>query len=187
MATIRERIRRGKTVFHVQVRMTGFPARTKSLPTRRLAVRWATKIEAQMIEGRHFRDPQARNRTLAETIDRYVAEEVPKKRSRTSGATLQWWRDKLGHLKLSEIAPAILVEYRGKLSREPFTRARPESPKSIVKGAARQFNRSPTTVNHYLASLSHVFTIAMREWHWLERNPMSAVGKLPRERVAFDI
>jgi hypothetical protein len=51
MPTIRER----GGQFHVQVRMTGFPARTGSFPTRRLAERWAITIEAEMIEGRHFR------------------------------------------------------------------------------------------------------------------------------------
>jgi len=178
MATIRERMKRGHRVFHVQVRMTGFPARTKSFPTRRLAERWATKIEAQMIEGRHFRDPEARNRTLTEAINRYLEEEVPKKRGGMTRANLTWWREKLGHLRLSEISPAILVEQRSKLLREPYTRAKPESPKSIVKGAAKQFPRSPGTVNRYLQSLSHVFTVTMREWHWLEHNPMTAVSKL---------
>jgi integrase len=182
MATIRQRKRRGKAVFHVQVRMAGFPARTKSFPTRRLADRWATKIEAQMIEGRHFRDPEARNRTLTEAIDRYMAEEAPKKRGVMTRANLQWWRDRLGHLKLSEISPAILVEHRGKLQQEPYKRAKPESPRSIVKGDAKQFKRSAATVNRYLQSLSHVFTIAMREWHWLEHNPMLAVSKLREGR-----
>jgi hypothetical protein len=44
--------------------MAGYPARTASFPTRRLAERWAKTIEASMIEGRHFRSPEARSRTL---------------------------------------------------------------------------------------------------------------------------
>ncbi len=46
-----------------------------------MAERWAKTIEADMIEGRHFRGVEARRRTLAEAIDRYLAEELPKKRN----------------------------------------------------------------------------------------------------------
>jgi hypothetical protein len=74
--TIRERAGQ----FHVQVRMSGLPTRTASFPTRRLAERWAKTVEADMIEGRHFRSVEARQRTLAEAIERYIEEEIPKKR-----------------------------------------------------------------------------------------------------------
>ena len=37
--------------------------------------------------------------------------------------------------------------------------------------------RSPTTVRHYLISLSHLFTIAVRDWEWLPENPMEKVSK----------
>ena len=53
-----------------------------------------------MIEGRHFRDVEARRRTIAEAIDRYIEEELPKKRdANTRRSRLLWWREKLGHLK----------------------------------------------------------------------------------------
>jgi glycine cleavage system aminomethyltransferase T len=67
-------------VFHVQVRMQGFPTRTASFSTRRLAECWATTKEAEMIEGRHFRNVEARRGTLAEAIDRFLQQEVPKLR-----------------------------------------------------------------------------------------------------------
>jgi integrase len=45
----------------------------------------------------------------------------------------------------------------------------------------------PATINRYLAALSHVFTIAVKEWGWLEHNPMLKVSKMkePRGRVRF--
>ncbi len=120
MPTIRERPKAdGTRIFHVQVRMSGFPARTASFPTRRQAERWAKTVEAEMIEGKHFRSVEARRRTLGQAIDRYVEEELPKKRdARTRGIRLRWWKEKLGHLKLAEVTPAILVEYRNKLTKE---------------------------------------------------------------------
>jgi integrase len=194
VAAIREREKRGKPVFHVQVRMRGFPARTASFPTRRLAERWAKTIEASMIEGKHFRGVEARRRTLAEAIERYIKEELPKKRdARTRLIRLNWWKDKLGHLTLADITPAVIVECRGKLSREHYTRARPGAPASTLEEgeAAREFTRAPPTINRYLAYLSHALTIARREWHWLDVNPFDGVGRLKegagRVRVLNDV
>jgi integrase len=180
MAAIRERAKAdGTRIFHVQVRMAGFPARTASLPTRRLAERWAKTIEADMIEGKHFRSVEARRRTIAEAIDRYVAEELPKKRAGDMHRhNLPWWKKNLGHLKLADVSPPILVECRGKLQRETYTRAKPESKRSLVKGReATRFSRKPSTVNRYLACLSHVFTVARKEWHWIAHNLFDGVGK----------
>jgi integrase len=51
----------------------------------------------------------------------------------------------------------------------------------------RHTRRSNATVNHYLAALSHVFTIAVKEWQWCDDNPVHKVTKprLPRGRVRF--
>ena len=186
MPTIRKRGKR----FQAQVRMSGFPTRTASFPTLRLAERWGTKIEADMIEGRHFRGVEARRRTLAEAIDRYLAEELPKKRNgSTHRSNLPWWKEHLGTLKLADITPAILVEYRGKLAQGTFIRANPKSARTTLKKGEepRRFKRSPGTVNRYLAVLSHVFTVARKEWHWVSHNPFDGVGKLRegRGRVRF--
>lgn len=84
--------------------MTGYPSRNASFRTLSAAKKWGTKIEAEMIEGKHFRSVEARRRTLADAVDRYLEEEVPKKRG--GGAmhksALAWWKADLGHLKMFE-------------------------------------------------------------------------------------
>jgi integrase len=191
MANIRERLgKRGKRSFYVQVRINGFPARHECFPTRRMAERWAKTVEAEMIEGRAFRSVEARRRTLADAIDRYVDEEAPKKRdASTRVSRLLWWKDKLGHLKLADITSAVIVEYRGKLKRETYTRAKPGAKGSTLKAGQepRQLKRGDSTVNRYLAYLSHVFTIARKEWHWLTHDPFDGVSKFkePKGRVRF--
>jgi integrase len=70
MATIRDR--GGK--FHAQVRMAGFPSRTGSFPTKRQAERWAKTVEAEMIEGRHFKNSAGRRRNMTEAAVKYVRE-----------------------------------------------------------------------------------------------------------------
>lgn len=159
--------------------MVGYPARTASFSTRRKAERWAKTIEAEMIEGRHFRFVEARRRTLGDAIQRYLEEQVPKKRDgRMHRACLPYWRDNIGTLKLAEVTPAVVAEHRDKLARGTYQRAKPKAKYSVVKGAAKQFQRSPSTVNRYLACLSHVFTVARREWHWIGHNPTDGVSKL---------
>lgn len=181
MPTIRERAKSdGTAVYHVQVRMTGFPARTASFPTRRQAERWSKTVEAEMIEGKHFRNVEARRRTLSDAIERYLEEELPaKKDARTRRARLIWWKGKIGSLKLAEVTPAVLTEYRNRLTKETFTRAKPGAPGSTLEEgeAAREFKRSPATANRFLAYLSHVFTVARREWHWISHDPFDGVSK----------
>jgi integrase len=181
MATIRERAKAdGTRAFHVQVRMAGFPARTASFSTKRHAERWAKTVEAEMIEGRHFRSAEARRRTLAEAIDRYLEREGPKLRDgRMHRSTLPWWREKLGHFKLCDITPPLIVQCRDKLAAETYRRARPGAKRSSLKAGepAREFKRKPNTINNYLVSLGRIFSVARREWHWITHNPMEEVSK----------
>ena len=46
---------------------------------------------------------------------------------------------------------------------------------------------SPTTAIHYLAVLSHCYSVAVKEWEWLDSNPLTKVTKpqWPRGRVRF--
>jgi integrase len=186
MAAIRERVKAdGTRTYHVQVRVAGFPARTATFRSRSAAKKWATTIEAQMIEGKHFRSVEARRRSLGDAIDRYISDEIPKKRDADKPkARLAWWKAELGGVKLANVTPALIVERRDKLARSSYQRAKPASKRSTVKAgdAPRTFKRSPATVNRYLANLGHVFTVARKEWHWMSHNPMDGVSKLGESR-----
>jgi integrase len=181
MASIRERKKRdGSKVFAVQVRQRGFPAITATFPTIRMAQRWAKTKEAEMIEGRHFRSPEARRRTVAEAIDRYTREVLPEKRSKNMhSAALPWWQRQIGHLKLAEVTQATVLEQRGRLMREAFKRAKPESDRSVVKEGEKPntFKRTPSTANRYVAVLSNLFTLA-KQWEWAGHNPAEGLAKL---------
>jgi integrase len=181
MASIRERKKQdGSSVFAVQVRQRGFPAITATFPTIRMAQRWAKTKEAEMIEGRHFRSPEARRRTLAEAVGRYTREVLPEKRSKNMhSAALPWWERQIGHLKLAEITQATVLEQRGMLMREKFKRAKPDSERSVVKKGERPntFKRTPSTANRYVACLSNLFTLA-KQWEWAGHNPVEGIAKL---------
>ena len=189
MASIRERVKAdGTKVFHCQVRVTGFPSRTASFRSRAAAKKWATKVEAEMIEGRHFRSVEARRRTLGDAIDRYLEHELPKKSDQTPKGQLLWWKRQIGDVKLAEITPPLIVECRDKLLAGTFQRAKPGSTYSELKAdeKPRTFKRKPATVNRYLANLSIVFTVARKEWHWIAYNPVADVSRFDEdERIRW--
>jgi integrase len=148
-----------------------------------MAQRWATTVEAEMIEGRHFRDATARRRTVAEAIDRYMDEEVPRKRGGGGmhSSSLPWWKIQMGGLRLSAVTADVLVDQRTKLAAEKYARATPGSKHSLLQEGEkpREFTRSVSTVNRYMECMSHVFTVARKEWRWnLAGNPFSDIRKL---------
>lgn len=93
---------------------------------------------------------------------------LPTKAARTQPAQrhqLEWWTEELGAYTLADCTPALLADARDKL----------------VKQA------SGSTANGCLAILSHAFTVAWKEWGWIDHNPVWAVTKPkePRGRVRF--
>ena len=98
-----------------------------------------------MNEGRHFRGTEGRRLTVAAAIDRYLAEEKPKKGDGHSGRLI-WWKEQIGHLKLRDVTAAIVTEHRGHLGGETYTQAKTVSKWSVVKGEeASQFKCAPGT------------------------------------------
>ncbi len=168
MATIRERkTGNGEVRYQAQVRLKGFPPQNATFNRKTDAKRWIQQTEAAIREGRHFKTTEAKKRTLAELIDRYIRDVLPTKPKsmNAQGRQLRWWRDELGYRSLAEITPSLLSETRDKLHE----------------------GRKPATVVRYMAALSHAFTVATNEWEWLNENPIRKVRKPkePRGRVRF--
>ena len=150
MASIKERIGKdGKVKFQVQVRLKGVPAQTATFLRKTDAKKWAQDTESKIREGRHFKTREAKKRTLAELIDKYMEIVLPEKRSQKSQkGQLLWWKETLGYLYLADVTPSIIAEKRDEL----------------LKGITpRKKKRTPATVVRYLAALSHVFSYAVME------------------------
>lgn len=171
MASIRNRTNNdGSISYRVDVRLKGFPAQRATFKRLTDAKKWAQQTESSIREGRYFKTTEARRHTLAEAIERYKESVLPSKRDqKKQSAQLDWWKQELGAYTLADVTPAVLGEARDKLA----------------KGDNPDKERSPATVVRYLAALSHLFTIAVQEWGWLEDNPMRKVRKPkePRGRV----
>lgn len=169
MAAINKHVSKdGKTTtYRARVRLKGYPLQTATFNRLTDAKRWVQDTESAIREGRHFKTAEAKKHTLAELIDRYIKDVLPKKpkQIKDQGHQLSWWKDQLGSRLLSDVTTALIVECRDELGK----------------------TRSPATVVRYMAALSHAFTIAVNEWQWLEDSPMRKVKK-PKEsrgRVRF--
>ena len=176
VATIQKRVSGdGSTSYRAMVRLKGYPAQYATFKRKTDANRWAQETETAIRKGRYFKAHEAKRRTVAELIDRYNTEVLaPKSKQRRvdQERQLRWWREQIGDLFIADVTPALISELRGKLARGTTFYGRP---------------RTPATVNRYTTSLSHVFSIAVREWEWAAENPLARVRKLtePRGRVRF--
>ncbi|OJY32619.1 MAG: integrase, partial [Legionella sp. 40-6] len=175
MANIEKRVNQdGKVTYRVKVRLKGFPTQNATFERLTDARKWAQNTESAIREGRHFKTTEAKRRTLSQLIERYIEDILPSKpkNSKNTLLHLTWWKAELGSFSLADISPAMIAEKRDHLA------------SGITK---RNTKRSPSTVVRYMAALSHAFTIAVKEWGWLEDSPMRRVTKPkePRGRVRF--
>lgn len=175
MANIEKRIiKNGATAFRAKVRLKGFPPQTATFQRLTDARKWVQQTESAIREGRHFKSSEAKRRTLEEMIDRYIADILPTKPKNYSNRLLHltWWKLELGKYALADISPALIAQHRDKLLKETTNRGS---------------QRSPSTVVRYMAALSHAFTVAIKEWGWVDDSPLRKVTKPkePRGRVRF--
>ena len=122
MATIRERITQaGEVRYEVQVRLAGTIPRTRRFRRLNDAKRWAQEEEVKVRNKRAFGRDISDRTTLADAITRYCAEKLPdladSARSRRK-ALLDVWRDRLGHLRLSDIRSDHLSRTIADLARD---------------------------------------------------------------------
>lgn len=179
MATIQKRLTSdGKTAYRVLVRLKGYPATSATFERLTDAKDWAQKTEAAMKERRYFKDNEAKKHTIAETIDRYLArtEKTNPKRYREIKPMLEWWKKEIGHCILADLTKTIISEKVEKLAAH---RRKLRNGKEKPRSAAR--------VNRFCSALSHVFTITVNEWEWMESHPMQKIKpmKEPRGRVRY--
>ena len=175
MATIEKRTTNSATSYRAKVRLKGYPTQSATFARLTDAKKWVQDTESAIREGRHFKTSESKKHTIKELVERYIKEILPQKPKSTIDQKTQlgWWKNSIGSFSLADVTPALIIEYRSKLVLE----------KSERKGA----KRSNATVNRYCSVLSHAFTIAVKEWNWMQENPMMKIKKLkePRGRVRF--
>lgn len=176
MASIVERTdSTGGKSYLVRVRIKGQPAQSQTFSRLTDARKWALSTEAAIQERRHFPGMEAKRHTFGEMIDKYIRDVLPTKGQGASHRQLHqliWWKEHLGAYTLDLITPVMLADARDTLLNTPGPRGR---------------KRSNSTTVRYLAALSHCYTLAVREWAWVDSNPVQRVTKPkePRGRLRF--
>lgn len=172
MASIKKRVSNGKTSYQVTIRRKGAPTQCGTFSSLTKAKEFVYRTEIAIKEGRYLKN--SKKRTVGNLIDRYIRDVLPQKPKSESRqrAQLIWWKEKIGDVPLTEVSPSMIVKYRDQLLKE-----------TTVKGILR----SPSTVVRYLAALSHAFSVASKEWEWIDDSPIRKVTKPkePRGRVRF--
>ncbi|MCX6995471.1 MAG: tyrosine-type recombinase/integrase [Chlamydiae bacterium] len=175
MQGIEKRINKdGSSTYRARVRIKGHPSVSESFSSLALAKKWKRNTESAIEQGRFQFSSQEKKHTLAELVDRYIEAILPTKpkNARNVKQHLVWWKRELGHCLLSEIKSSHIAQKRDELLSQDTFYKKP---------------RSSTTVIRYIASLSHAFSIAVKEWEWMDENPVCKINKpqLPQGRIRF--
>ncbi|WP_291734772.1 site-specific integrase [Leisingera sp. F5] len=169
-----QRVQSAKGIrWRAQIRRKGYEQQSAYFDRKSDAEAWARQIEAGIDAGKNPIGSEAKKHTLADVIDRYVLEVLPgKKSAKDQNQQLGVWKTLLGDLKLAEITTDRLLKART----------------SISEHRGRHGGKvTNATVNRYWAALHHVLETTVREYGWLEQNPMKRIKKLkePQGRVRY--
>lgn len=173
MASIQKRKKaNGEFSYRVRIRVEGAPLVTDTFPTRKEALTFARRMEAEIRAGRYFGREEDKKKTFAEFIDRYIEKELPKnpKGYAKQKMLLTWWKSKLGSYFLCHITPAMIAELRDKLMSEL---------------TCRHKLRTASTTNRFISALSRAFTVGINDWQCLKENPVKKISR-PKENKAKD-
>ena len=151
--------KRGNNRYQAIIRRKGYRSQTKTFESRIDAERWAREVECQM-DTSYFSDRREIERTtLSQALQRYLEVVSPMKRGYTAerNRILQLQRNPLALRGLSTLRAKDFVQYRDD----------------------RLKKVSANTVRLELALLSHLYTIAIKEWSMPLSHELRNVRKPP--------
>ena len=137
--------------------------RSTETEDKKLAQRIFDKLRGEIAEGKWFESLPGESYRFSDLMNKYLIEYSVINKAKTSHkrdkSLMEHLVKAFGSLYLTDITPVIISEY--KIQRR-------------VEGA------SPRTINYELTLMSHAFNIAIKEWEWVQDNPVKRVKK---ERV----
>jgi integrase len=138
-------------------------AKARTFKSKREAHDWEKKFLYEIDSGLITKEA-LKKRRVSDAIEKYIKTVLPQKPKNAKNVIqhLRWWGERIGTLQLSDVNPAILAECRDQLLSEPTIMGKP---------------RSNNTVIRYLASISIVLEYCVKEWLWLNQNPVRSIKK----------
>ncbi len=127
---------------------------------RKLAEKIYAKVLTQITEGAWFERAPGADKTVRELLERYIRVHTAKNKVPTSLVRDEGIAKRLnaafGDVTLDQLRPRDIAEFKMRRREE---------------GAAAN------TVNNELVLLGHAYNLAIREWEWVDSNPVSRVSK----------
>ena len=158
-------IRRRKGKWQSVVRLVGYPTRTQSFSLKNDAVSWGKQIELDIQRDLHNLK-KMEYPTFQECLERYRDEIIISKRSREMESKLVKYilNEKFVVFRLNKIDSSMIAAYRDR---------------------ELKYLKS-SSVNRRLAIISHMYSIALKEWGYNVNNPVlnirRPVNPEPRDR-----
>ncbi len=154
----------GTLTFRARFRRKGQPLLSQTFPDHKLAEHWLQEQKRSALIGLHLPEMKTKTIIFKDAVDRYIKSILPlkPKNAHNSKRHLLFWVKELGDRPLFSITPEQIAAVRDRMLQE-----------EIQPGKLR----SPTTVIRYLGDLSHLFTVAIKEWGWIRDNPVSKIRK----------
>ncbi len=128
------------------IRRTGNPTVSKSFRVKRDAESWARTTEDEIIRGVYIPRSHSEKTTIKKALERYLNEVTPTKKESTQGVEIRRAKiliPRIGQYSLASLGAEHVAKYRDD---------------RLAEG------KSPDTVRLELALLSHLYTIAIKEW-----------------------
>jgi integrase len=152
--------KRANNQWQARVRRKGFPPETKTFNSRADAEEWATHLESEMKRGVYVSRAEAERTLLSEALERYEREvsRFKKGHEEEKYRIGKWKRHKLAKSSLAALRPTDFAKYRDE---------------RLAEGAAT------STVRLELAVISHLCTVATKEWGIPIINPIANI-RLPK-------
>ena len=146
-------------LWNVRIRRQGHKLVTKSFINKADADRWARTIESEMDRGIFVDRSEAESTTLAQALDRYKKEITCHKKGKKqeSERIALWLRTDLAKRSLASLKGSDFAAYRDK----------------------RLKDVASNTVRLELAIISHLFTIAQKEWGLSVASPVQSI-RMPK-------
>jgi integrase len=137
--------------------------RSTETTNRKLAEKIYCKYLTEIAERKWFKRPLGEKKTFREMIQKYLIEYSARNKAQKTHIRDKSLADHLvkffGDFTLTSITPQFIYKYKTK---------------------RRDEGASPKTINNELGLMHHAFNLSIKEWEWIEENPVSKISK---ERV----
>jgi len=174
MASIQKRKNQnGTSHWRAVVRIKGYPTVCSHWDRKQEAEDWAADVEREIKAGQFKFDRHKKQHTFTELLERYKNDGALQHIRSSDDVVhhLNFWKGRIGDYALVHLTPDLIGRERQLLADTP---------------TSKNNKRSPATVNRYIASLSAVFSSAVR-LRWIDENPCFSLSKLKensgRDRV----